>query len=502
VEGAVFQLFRDSACKIPAKDSNDNTITATSDGNGKVSFTNVRTGIYFLKEISVPEPYEVNDTVYRVKISKQGSSMSVNSDQDNNPVTEVINIKPDDITVIKKWYDAEGKEVSGEGYPATVQLRRYHYVRTGATPETHSVTLHFHFPDAGWNQPNVDFGPYTITGNSVVITWTVGGCDFYWDSDYSQKITDSSGANLLQIPLDQDLVLDIYGERDWASSNLSTVSVDGAFDDSKELRQDESFPSEMEVEKATQTLTSSSYMHAWSLGTGEEYDFPVGDELGDYLYYVVELDENGNAIEIGDEAVNGMTLKSIEYNPAKTDGLGITHGVITVKNELPRPQSINVVIKKTDDAENSTNYLAGAVFKLVYRENSDGTYANVSNTAVPELDTNSQFTVPTAGITLTGLVDGQYQLQEISPPSGYVITNNYPVTFTVSGGAITSTDGSITGVRYIAASQTTNAEFIIPNTPGAALPNTGGPGTRLFTILGSILILGAGVLLWRRRRLI
>jgi LPXTG-motif cell wall-anchored protein len=42
----------------------------------------------------------------------------------------------------------------------------------------------------------------------------------------------------------------------------------------------------------------------------------------------------------------------------------------------------------------------------------------------------------------------------------------------------------------------------IGNEPGAALPSTGGPGTRLFTILGSILILGAGVLLWRRRRLI
>jgi LPXTG-motif cell wall-anchored protein len=47
-----------------------------------------------------------------------------------------------------------------------------------------------------------------------------------------------------------------------------------------------------------------------------------------------------------------------------------------------------------------------------------------------------------------------------------------------------------------------NATFKVGNTAGAALPNTGGPGTRLFTILGSILILGAGVLLWRRRRLI
>ena len=54
----------------------------------------------------------------------------------------------------------------------------------------------------------------------------------------------------------------------------------------------------------------------------------------------------------------------------------------------------------------------------------------------------------------------------------------------------------------IEAKDATNAVFKVENEPGAALPNTGGPGTRLFTILGSIMILGAGVLLWRRRRLI
>ena len=49
----------------------------------------------------------------------------------------------------------------------------------------------------------------------------------------------------------------------------------------------------------------------------------------------------------------------------------------------------------------------------------------------------------------------------------------------------------------------TNGQQII-NTPegGYELPSTGGSGTRLFTILGTILILGAGVLLWRRRRTI
>ena len=57
-----------------------------------------------------------------------------------------------------------------------------------------------------------------------------------------------------------------------------------------------------------------------------------------------------------------------------------------------------------------------------------------------------------------------------------------------AGGLVRMIDGELT--------------FVIGNTPGPALPSAGGPGTRAFTILGSILILGAGVLLWRRRRLI
>ena len=159
------------------------------------------------------------------------------------------------------------------------------------------------------------------------------------------------------------------------------------------------------------------------------------------------------------------------------------------------------MIKKTDDAENSTNYLAGAVFKLLYRADSEGTFADASSEQVPELDADSQFVVPEEGITLTGLIDGQYQLQEITPPTGYVITETAPVTFTVSDGAITSTDGTVESVRFTAASETKDAEFIIPNTPGAELPHSGGIGTTIFYILGTILVTGCAIVLISRRRL-
>ena len=44
--------------------------------------------------------------------------------------------------------------------------------------------------------------------------------------------------------------------------------------------------------------------------------------------------------------------------------------------------------------------------------------------------------------------------------------------------------------------------IVVINHSGAALPSTGGPGTSLFMILGSILITGAGLLLWRKRNTI
>lgn len=104
-------------------------------------------------------------------------------------------------------------------------------------------------------------------------------------------------------------------------------------------------------------------------------------------------------------------------------------------------------------------------------------------------DAENKFTIPISGIKISGLPDGSYQLVEREPPAGYIITTA-ATTFTVSQGSVTawSLDG------------TAGTAFEIPNESGAALPNTGGPGTRLFTILGFILIAGSGMLLWSRRR--
>ena len=104
-------------------------------------------------------------------------------------------------------------------------------------------------------------------------------------------------------------------------------------------------------------------------------------------------------------------------------------------------------------------------------------------------------------ITFTGMSNGRYCLKETKAPDGYIILIS-EIYFTVNDGAVSLTDEDGEPETYDqVALEDDNMTIVISNTPGAALPNTGGPGTRPFRILGSILIAGAGVLLWRRKRL-
>ena len=537
LEGATFALFRDEACTIPAKaiDEDNRPWTAASDSDGKVSFENVRTGTYYMKETVAPEGYALDETIYKVVIEDAAeqtkkSVITVLGDEEQTPVTEIHNAEDGKLYLFKKWLNSAGEETSGGSHTANVNL--YRKIDDSTVPTSSTVTVIYHRDGAGWNL-NVGGDRTAVIvedASSFDLTWHLGNSNsaehrlhdmtvngvLYPDAE--GNVIDTGHGKIQWIAWDEqastsrlyvsDITGDLYIE---FQSNCDWFSVKPADPPNNDVHNVVPFtPPEIVTVPELIEKVSLTPDNGWNViktigGTlsnyqAQGYDLPATSDDGyRYLYYIVELNKDDQEIEIGDSPLEGYYLSGYSAN----NNTGISNqGVITVYNRAERTNTISVVIRKTDNAENSTNYLDGAVFKLMYRSDSSGTFTNVSNESVPELDSESQFTVPASGITLTGLVDGQYQLQEISPPSGYVITNSTPVTFTVAGGAITSTEGTITGVRYTAASETSDAEFIIPNEPGAALPNTGGPGTRLFTILGSILILGAGVLLWRRRRLI
>ena len=99
--------------------------------------------------------------------------------------------------------------------------------------------------------------------------------------------------------------------------------------------------------------------------------------------------------------------------------------------------------------------------------------------------------------TWTKLEDGSTSQRK---PNPYVLSN----WLQEAAIKLYNLDGSVYDPSYTSVydhnNDTTEASvtYKIVNSSGYVLPHTGGPGTRIFAILGSILILGAGLLLQRR----
>ena len=109
------------------------------------------------------------------------------------------------------------------------------------------------------------------------------------------------------------------------------------------------------------------------------------------------------------------------------------------------------------------------------------------------------------GLTYTGLQDGVYSLVETKAPDGYIITNSTTTLYVHGGTVYTKREGEEGSYTYsdpLTKSQDEPSTYYIDiiNEPGVALPSTGGPGTRTFTILGGMMIALAGALLLQKRR--
>lgn len=100
-------------------------------------------------------------------------------------------------------------------------------------------------------------------------------------------------------------------------------------------------------------------------------------------------------------------------------------------------------------------------------------------------------------VTFTGLGAGDYTITESKTPSGYntIAPVNFTITFDAANKKFSSDNKDVT------VGEDNMLDTTIVNEKGAELPSTGGTGTTIFYILGSILVIGAGVLLITRRRM-
>ena len=138
--------------------------------------------------------------------------------------------------------------------------------------------------------------------------------------------------------------------------------------------------------------------------------------------------------------------------------------------------------------------LKGAGFTL-YKKNASDAYEAVG----PELKGEDMTT-----FTWSGLDDGDYKLVETTTPSGY---NTIPdIEFTITATHDVSSDNPTLislsgGDKFTGKVSTGVVSANIENQTGAQLPSTGGIGTTIFYVLGSVLVIGAAVLLVTKKRM-
>ncbi len=104
---------------------------------------------------------------------------------------------------------------------------------------------------------------------------------------------------------------------------------------------------------------------------------------------------------------------------------------------------------------------------------------------------------------LQRLPAGRYRLEETHAPEGYVILTKYYYFNIAQGGSVSLSDENGTKINSHDDITLDNTGHIlsVKNIPGTSLPDTGGTGTKLFSIIGIILTVFAGAVLRRRRRM-
>ena len=191
--------------------------------------------------------------------------------------------------------------------------------------------------------------------------------------------------------------------------------------------------------------------------------------------------------------------KEIDPNKEKAY-LNAQIGKAIVLNEPPRSTEITII--KVDSATGEP--LTGAKFSL----KEGATYSNFDGLMITNKTTGAAistetitvrgvsvkvFEIPTGGIKIDGLVNGTYTLTEEVIPDGYVAIEGSRI-FKAENGVVKKADDSGDYTNEDA-----SFTFKVQNEPGPELPATGGPGTRLIYLAGTILTLLALACLLRRK---
>ena len=265
-----------------------------------------------------------------------------------------------------------------------------------------------------------------------------------------------------------------------------------------------------------QVGTDVTYTATITVGKGQ-IGYVFKDTLGTGLKYVTDslsvtgmtagtdytLDVSGQniTVEFKDESIKELaentkivvtykatvTSEALQDKPAKNTAT-ISYGNNSQYTSEPSEAEVynaKISVIKNDDQEKP---LEGAGFVL---KNADGKYYKFADGKVTWVDAEADATEYKSGADgkldgeFTGLANGKYTLVEKTVPTGY---NK-------------AADKEITIAAHNYEASNLKQEFTVENKAGSVLPSTGGIGTTMFYIVGSVLVIGAAVVLISKRRM-
>ena len=154
--------------------------------------------------------------------------------------------------------------------------------------------------------------------------------------------------------------------------------------------------------------------------------------------------------------------------------------------------SFTIDLLKVDELDN-TRTLSGAEFTL-YEENGTTLATDADGKTIGTIKTGAD------GKAVIGkLLPGTYKLVETAAPKGYVLMSS-PITITVTSEKVSFQQGVGKPENATKSNDGLTWTITATNNPGVELPATGGEGTLLFTVLGTVLILSALLLIFARRK--
>ena len=213
----------------------------------------------------------------------------------------------------------------------------------------------------------------------------------------------------------------------------------------------------------------------------ENYEIKTGEKVTDDCTFEIEFKKEYTATLNKNTVITVTYTATVNEEAIVTDGVTnnatLQYGNTTSQSSTTEITNFDFDLVKINEAKEELN---GAQFKLYDSQDKevklikDGDFyrpVQEGETAVPYIEAGS--------VSIKGLASGTYYLEETKAPDGY---------------------NQLTERKEVDLNNKDNAITVV-NTTGSQLPHTGGMGTVLFITIGSIMVLGFGVLLVTKLRL-